>query len=127
MNLLTKNPLTTNPFNLKDTSAASRVGTAYTASTLSGQAGIVQLAGEAASRDLGLRSQGKSSQTTRSNIKTAASVNTRANAQLLRLRQHVNLGYGAVAQRAVQTGQRNRVDQQEKATLIQREPPAWFK
>lgn len=72
MFMMTQNPLAANLFNHQENTAVSRVGTAYTASTLSGQAaGVMQPTGT--SHELARYSQGKSSRTTRSFNKTAAS------------------------------------------------------
>lgn len=99
-----------------DNSLVSRVGTAFTASTLSGQARTVQtqkLRGDLGSRgvasgdDYGQKSHGKASTTTRSHNITSVSANTGANPKLVRLRQYGNFGHVVAAQRAVPIDQQD--------------------
>ena len=123
---MTQNPLAANLFNHQENSAVSRVGTAYTASTLSGQA-VGAMHPTVTSHEFVRCSQGKSSRTTRSFVKTAGSTNAGVMPKLHRPKQEGNLAFEALARRAVQTGQRNRMTVQDKAVLMQREPPAWFK
>lgn len=50
--MMTHNPIGNNIFNHKDSSVITRIGTAYTASTMSENARKAQHIGEVASRDI---------------------------------------------------------------------------